>query len=302
MKNHLIGVLVLAILISACRPQNPPRQFTKSKFPFDSTVVKLMNLPAEIDESSGIIKIGNSLWTHNDSGDDPKLYEIDLASKQLVRIVNVERAKHRDWEDISQDSLFVYVGDFGNNIGDRQDLTIYRVPKSGLAEGQEAVSAEKITFRYPEQKRFDTGAYKHNFDCEGMIRLDSSLFLFTKNHDNGRCSVYELPIEPGEYEAQLIDSMDTEGVITGADIDTESGVICLSGYTLMDGFEPFIWVLSDYSGHTFFQGKHQRLELTFLAQTEGICTIGGNQFYLSCEAEDNGDPRVFLFDANRWLK
>ena len=37
--------------------------------------------------------------------------------------------KNTDWEEISQDKDFIYIGDIGNNSGNRDDLKIYRAGK-----------------------------------------------------------------------------------------------------------------------------------------------------------------------------
>ena len=87
-------------------------------------------LPENVLESSGLIYYNNRLITHNDSGNSPQLYELDSLGSQIFRTITINNATNIDWEDITQDDTYIYVGDFGNNSGNRQDLRIYRIKKS----------------------------------------------------------------------------------------------------------------------------------------------------------------------------
>jgi len=60
-------------------------------------------VPDELKESSGLAISRTQqgvLWSHNDSGDGPSLYAIDIAGK-LLGVFHVSGAMARDWEDIS---------------------------------------------------------------------------------------------------------------------------------------------------------------------------------------------------------
>ena len=50
-------------------------------------------------------------------------------------------------------------------------LGVKEVPKNELTKDTVS-NFEVIEFRYPDQERFDRGAYQHNFDCEAMIVSD----------------------------------------------------------------------------------------------------------------------------------
>ena len=106
----------------------------------------LDTLPAIIWETSGLVPFGEQWITHNDSGDSPQLYVIDKTSADNLRIVSIENANHIDWEDVAFDDTYLYIGDFGNNLGDRQDLRIYRVLLSDLVG--DTATAEVIEFSF----------------------------------------------------------------------------------------------------------------------------------------------------------
>jgi hypothetical protein len=98
-------------------------------------VLCTMNDPAII-ESSGIVaslQQDGVYFTHNDSGDGPRLFAFDESCTVLAEIT-VTGATAIDWEDIAhgraQDgSARLYVGDIGNNNRNRTDLVIYEVPE-----------------------------------------------------------------------------------------------------------------------------------------------------------------------------
>lgn len=84
-----------------------------------------------------------------------------------------------DWEEISQDADFVYVGDFGNNHnGIRADLHILRITKESILSDHSVI--ETINFSYSNQTDFaPAGSNNTDFDCEAFIASNGSIFLFT---------------------------------------------------------------------------------------------------------------------------
>jgi len=100
------------------------------------------------------------LWVHNDSGDAPRIYAINMRA-ELLGVCAVRGATLRDWEDIAigpgpdPNQQYLYIGDIGDNQGKRPNVTIYRVvePKvdSTAPFGQMAIGpAEPITLIYPD--------------------------------------------------------------------------------------------------------------------------------------------------------
>ena len=86
-----------------------------------------------------------TLIGHNDSGDDPILYEFNMEG-DLLRRLYIDEAKHKDWEDITSDGDHIYIGDFGNNAGSRERLVIYKVPMP--VQGMTNVSLTAKAHRY----------------------------------------------------------------------------------------------------------------------------------------------------------
>ena len=265
---------------------------------------KVFTFPDKIDESSGIIFFENTLWTHNDSGDKAKLYVLDRESGKLKNTIHIKAIRNYDWEDISQDEKFIYVGDMGNNKGDRKDLKIYRLEKSSLLDKSPDEKVDSIRFYYPEQKSFIDGAYQHNFDCEAISSWGNEILLFTKNHQNFNCSLYTLNKETANQAAKLIHTFPAKGLITGSAIDKKKNLIALIGYERLTNervFQPFIYLIKNWKGK-MEKTEGEKIYLDMDAQTEGICSMGEGIFYISSEKSGSGKGKVFHFDANSYLK
>ena len=101
--------------------------FLYSAIGLSQSVTVVSVLESTVDESSGLLFLGGRLITHNDSGGEASLYEIDPPTGTVIRTVQIQGAANRDWEDIAMDDTYIYIGDFGNNSGTRRDLRIYRV-------------------------------------------------------------------------------------------------------------------------------------------------------------------------------
>ncbi len=241
-------------------------------------------LSQEIDETSGLALYDGLLWTINDSGGLPVIYGFDTISGEILKRITVSSSTNIDWESLADDDDFIYIGDFGNNSGIRDDLAIYRVKKSEIPnQATGSVNSDKITFTYPKypiniEKRKD-----NNFDCEAFIAYGEYLYLFSKNHGDQKTKLYRLSNQPGNYVAEHLTTFDASGLITGADINTKSNEITLIGY-VNQSWVPFVWLLFDYQGTDFFSGNKRRIDMPNMVatQTEAIVyTSDKNEIFTS---------------------
>ncbi len=258
-------------------------------------------LPREVRETSGLFFHNNRLWTHNDSGHLPILYALDTATAEIVQRVTISNARNRDWEEITADDTYLYIGDFGNNRGTRKDLVIYRIRLDALpASGDAALEAETIAFSYPDQKDFSSSR-DHNFDCEAFIAYNDSLYLFSKNRGDEQTKLYRIPASPGEYVAEWLDTFNSRGLITGSAYHAEAGEIILIGY-VNQIWTPFVWILYDFEGNDFFGGNKRRIDFVNLitTQTEGICYVDGKDLLISAEESPTFSARVFRFSTSEY--
>ncbi len=255
----------------------------------------LTNLSQEVQESSGLVYLNEKIITINDSGGLPALYEIDSTSGNVIRTVTVENASNIDWEELSMDDNYIYICDFGNNSGSRTNLRIYLLAISDyLNTPNDTVNAEIIEFSYSDQVDFTPSNYTTNFDAEAAIVSGDSIYVFTKNWGDNNSNVYSLPKVPGNYQANKIATINTEGLITGASYNMQSGSVLLTGYAIPTFF---LLELSDFNIDSFSFSSMNRFELPIPTvnsmQVESITPINESHYLLSSEKSFFGSSSLF---------
>ncbi len=259
-------------------------------------------LPSEIDETSGLIFWADGFWTHNDSGGEPIIYKLDTLSGEVIQRIKLTGRQNIDWEDIAQDNDFIYIGDHGNNSGNRDDLAIYIVSKNDIPEnGDVDVSSERIDFVFSDYPGKVEKKKGNNFDCEAMIATDNWIFLFSKNRGDNQSKLYKLPKIEGEYAAELITTFNSAGLVTGADLNEEENELMLVGYTNNEWI-PFLWVMFDFEGEDFFSGNKRRIDMLNIpaTQTEGICYTHGKTGIISSEENRLFNTTMYDFTSGQW--
>ncbi len=260
------------------------------------TIKKLVNLSKEVEETSGLLVFDNRLITHNDSGGEASLYEIDITSGAVNRKVNIRNAKNKDMEDIAQDENYIYLCDIGNNLGNRKDQVIYKISKEDYLSKEE-VEAERIEISYKEQTDYSKSNYKTNFDAEAVVDIRGKLFLFTKNWGNGETSVYEIPKEAGKHELQKIDTYQIGGLITGADYNPKTKTVVLTGYA---NYKPMLVILKGFSKSNPLSGEVVKLNISLSAATqiEGVAAKLDGTYYISAESSNKSPAVLYSMSMN----
>ena len=248
--------------------------------------VLITNLDEIVSETSGLLIYNNKVWTHNDSGCEAILYQIDTVTGIIVSEKIILNAVNTDWEDICHDNNYAYIGDFGNNNGNRDDLKIYRILLSDLDNDMlNSIESEIISFTYDSEIYPETNKENDtDFDCEALITKDDSLYLFSKNWINKNCYLYSLPKIPGNYIATRLDTLDTQGLVCGADYNLETNTVCLIGYVYGIPAPSFVCVLSGFGNNDFFGGSNLRYELNMSGyQTESIVFRDNSRIWITNE-------------------
>lgn len=251
----------------------------------NADLTEICTFPTLLKENSGIlIDLQGHVWVHNDSGHEPELYKVDTAC-QVIRTLRVTNAANIDWEDITSDRQGrVFIGDFGNNNNNRQDLTVYIIPDPSLIMDY-TVSAEVITFVYESQTAFPPPDTALNYDMEAMIFFQDTLYLFTKNRTSpfdGYTRMYALPAQSGHYTAQYKDRFfcGTGPMelywITAADISPDNSQLMLLSSNK-------IWKFYNFSGSDFFKGDYTLYQLNHVTQKEGLAFVGNDSILVSDE-------------------
>ncbi len=265
----------------------------------------LGTLDSLLGGSSSLIYWEDGYWTYNDHNDNC-LYQIDSTNSATVEAMCIKKIKNQDTEEITQDSLYLYFGDFGNNSGRRKNLQILRVSKESFSK--QVFQIDTIRFSYEDQTDFTARLNATDFDCEAFIVTDDSIYLFTKQWVSAQTTIYSLPKTPGTHVAHRRDTYNTKGLVTGATYIPEYQIVVLCGYDydknhILSALHPFLVLLYDFKDGSFFSGNKRRLDFPSgtKAQIEGIATSNGLDYYLTCEHFKTTKMGItFDFPAQLW--
>jgi len=280
-----LGLLVfITINLSA---QSSEKLTTVVSFP--EIPQKFCYLSKKVNETSGLIYYDNHIWTFNDSQGEPEIYRIDNVTGKIIQTVRLNNAKNTDWEDITHDENYIYIGDFGNNLGNRNDLRIYKVNKSMIDDRKVVkVPSEIIAFSYNDQTSFTVNNRSNDYDCESLISFGDSLIIFTKNWVNGNTRMYKMPKLAGMYQLDPVSSFEINGLVTGADYHEEKNALILIGYK---DYQPFLYYFTDFDGQQLGNHQSYKIKLNKMqgAQTEGVCWLNDDLIIFS-----NEQTKVFM--------
>ena len=245
-----------------------------------SYLTRFMIWPAELNENSGMIWYDSLIWTINDSGGDPFIYTVDTITGKIIRHVKIAGADNIDWEEITQDESYIYIGDVGNNDGSRKDLRIYKIRKTDLTDT--VVLPEIIEFGYADQGEFTPARYDTPYDCEAMISTGDSLYLFTKNWTGSYTRIYRMPALPGKYLTEHCGQLKVDGQVTASAYTADNHRLHLVGYK---DYIPFLWIIDDFIPGEPYAGSMQQYLFPekFGLQTEGIAILDHGEILVSCE-------------------
>jgi len=272
------------------------------------TLSLVNNLSDVLQENSGLIRVGNFLYSFNDSGSGAIIYELDTLGI-VLRTITISGATNVDWEAITSNSTYVFIGDVGNNNGNRHDLCLYRFLKSDLH--LDTIQAEKLPFYWSDQTQFTSLPNANNYDCEAIVADADSITLYSKNWVDLNTRRYRLPsFWIDTLAAQLMDSFAVDGLITDACVDTVMNRSYLLGYKNNGSnfYTSFVWCLWDYQDQHVFSGNRRRIEVgnvLNLAQTEGITLKSTNKGYINSEKVTSVitiAPKLFEFDFTQYVE
>ncbi len=262
---------------------------------------KFSDIDTIVNETSGLIWFEQSVLTFNDSGGKPEIYRIDKNSGKIIQTISLANATNIDWEDITQDDDFIYVGDFGNNKGVRKDLKIYKIDKKEIKKSNKvSLQATVISFSYTDQLSFEK-TRSHNFDCESLINFGDSLIIFSKDRADNETRMYKLSKVTGDYSIAPVASFDVDGLVTGADYNINTRTLVLIGYK---DYVPFIYYFKNFNGISLGTDKVYRFNLNRMTggQTEGICWMDDENILFSNEQTKEFKQAVYILNVEKIIK
>ena len=173
------------------------------------------------------------LWTHNDSGDENRIFAINPQGKPLTTFL-IAGVTERDWEDIAvgpgpiKGRQYLYVGDIGDNLSQYDVKYIYRIAEPEVKSGQPPAGAilngaETIAFQYPDGKR----------DAETLMvdPQTKDIYIVSKRESNVR--VYRAPYPQSKKQTitlQFVATLNLNNVV-GGDISHSGDEVVITTYS-----------------------------------------------------------------------
>lgn len=148
----------------------------------------------EIAEASGLVASHynqNLFWTHNDSGDLPRVFLISSNGKGKLDFI-LKGLVNRDWEDMGnwvdpQGQSWIYLADIGDNNGQYSSYFIYRFKEPRFEEailGNRVITEiQKIEFKLPDEPK----------DMESLLIDQRTGELFVLSKREKQKILYEIP-------------------------------------------------------------------------------------------------------------
>lgn len=161
----------------ACAAPDPP---PRADAPFAAAIESAALRSDVVREASGLVSSARHpgvFWTHNDSGDEPRIFAID-ASGAIRATLRIAGARNRDWEDIARRGDTLFIADIGDNAAVHPSVRVYAVLEpAALADGSLALVAQ-YELHYPDGAR----------DAETFIvdPLSGDWFIVTKRGERSR--------------------------------------------------------------------------------------------------------------------
>lgn len=265
----------LPLLLSACSS-------TASSESKKIEIVEEISLAEQLTETSGLYCDAGLAYTINDSGNSPTLFTMNETGEVTQR-QDVAK-KNTDWESVTADQDFFYIGDFGNNAGKRPVLSLIKVNRADLGEVQ------RLDFTYENYDIAKNEYYAHDFDAEAMVARDEHLVVFSKSWLTHKLKIYTVDkSKTNQLLSPQAEVSGIPGVITGADWDEYHQRYILVGYTsnALGMFKPFLALLSEQFALT------ATYKLEGFGQVEGLCVTGDNAIWLTQESSPFSAAKLF---------
>jgi hypothetical protein len=226
-------VITLLALALAAEPPAPPPRYAPGR-----ELCKLAS--RDVPESSGVCASRTTkdvFWTHNDSGDTPRLFAFDRSAKDLGAWS--VSASFRDWEDIASATVrgkpFLVVADVGDNELKRSQYVVHIIEEPVLGGAPARLKALSVPFTYPDGS--------HNCEALAIDATTGRIYVVTKV-SGPKCALYELetPLSgaagKGPVTAKRLAEL-TVPTVTAMDMDpTATRMVLLAGGAALEFTRP----------------------------------------------------------------
>ena len=233
------------------------------------------------------------LWTHNDSGNEARVYAISDKGRHLG-VFTILGARNRDWEDMAigpgpqEGRQYLYLADIGDNKAKREKKAVYRVAEPVVpAAGEPIESAlsgvEELRLRYPDGN--------HNAETLMVDPLTRDLYIVTKQERRVRC--YRAPYPQSTEQINTLEDLGELPLydVTSGDISPSGREILIKAYDTIKywprGEGQSIWEA--------LQQESRRLPYEIEPQGEAVAWASDESGYYTLSEERDGIPAFLYF-------
>jgi hypothetical protein len=259
-----------------------------------------------LDEISGMaasVKNPGFFWVHNDSGDEARIFLIDLEGRVVCKVnIDTDYTDNRDWEDIAvgpgpvEGETYIYIAEIGDLDRKYDNKYIFRIAEpevdtTKLNSTMQIVrdSVSTIIFDYADGSR----------DAE-ILLIDphtKDLFIVTKREE--RVQIYELSY-PQNYSEKVILTKSTVTLpfrlANGGDISADGEEILIKNLEKV-----FYWKRNE--GETIHETLSRPGEvLPYIKEPQGesIAWLRDGTAYLTVSERRDGVTPVLYLYLRRW--
>lgn len=244
-----------------------------------------------LDELSGMAASRTRpgvFWAHNDSGGAARLYAFTLDGA-AAGTLDLAGAEAFDWEDMAAGpgpdagTSYLYAGDIGDNIGQRESIAVYRVAEPADGDASASLPAEPFELRYSDGAHPDAEAL--------LVDPQSGDVYVVQKRIIGSATVYRAsaPLRAdAPNDLDPVAAVNLIGPITGGDIAPD-GTIALRTYT-----DAYLWFRAPGESIVDAFGRQgQRVPLVLEQQGEAIAfTLDSTAFLTSSEGDH---PAIYRY-------
>lgn len=253
----------------------------------------------EIDEASGLAaSIANPgmFWTHNDSGDEPRIFLIDGQARNTA-VVRLDGISNRDWEDISvgpgpeAGKSYIYVGEIGDNRARDNYKFLYRIEEPALPQGSSRLDT---TIHTIDSIKFTLEGGPRDTEALIVDPLTQDIYIFSKNEKKS-IRMFRLPHPQSTSavtQAQYVMSIPLVK-ICAADISPDGSEILLKNYTHV-----YYWRREENESISEAL-KRSPASLPYTTEPQGEAVTfdrGGKGYYTLSEENNNKKPYLLFYE------
>ncbi len=241
-----------------------------------------------INEASGLAasrKNTNVLWTHNDSGDNNRIFALDIYGKHLG-IYQIGSIHAKDWEDMAighgpEDGIdYIFIGDIGDNGANHSLNYIYRIKEPVVQPDQTPKDSlitndfiDTIIYQYPDGAR----------DAEALFvdPVTKNIYIISKQDIKANVYLARYPQPISEiFTLEHVATLNIPKVVA-ADISKTGEEILIKTYTSI-----FYWQRDTADTlWNVFSTAPDTLPYIMELQGESVCWAGDDSGYFTLSEE-----------------